>query len=90
MEVPREKDAHGLDIHCSNVPGILSTDATNLLFKKRGNLANENLFRYARTPDKVVSQLVGDVLVCCASIHVNITFVIMFVKFLCGPPLTTC
>jgi hypothetical protein len=44
MEVPREKDAHGLDIHCSNVPGILSADATNLLFKKRGNLANENLF----------------------------------------------
>ena len=50
----------GLDVHCSNGPGILSTDATNLLFKKRGNPAHENLFVLFGTPDKMVSQLVRD------------------------------
>jgi hypothetical protein len=49
-----------LDIHCSNGPSILSTDATNLLFKNRGDLANENLFALGGTADKMVSQLVGD------------------------------
>lgn len=49
-----------LDIHCSNGPGILSTDATKLLFKNRGDLANEHLFALVGTPDKKVSQLVGD------------------------------
>jgi len=33
----------GLDIPCSNGPGILSTDVANLLFKKRGDLAYEKL-----------------------------------------------
>jgi hypothetical protein len=51
-----------LDVHCSNEPSILSADATNLLFKKRGNLADQNLFALCGTPDKMVSQLVGDVL----------------------------
>ncbi len=51
----------GLDVHCSNGPGILSTDATNLLFKKRGNLANENLFPVFGTPDKMVGQLIRGV-----------------------------
>lgn len=50
-----------LDIHCSNDPGILSADAANLLFEKRSNLTYENLLAVVRTPDKMVSQLVGDV-----------------------------
>jgi hypothetical protein len=49
-----------LDIHCSNGPGILGTDATNPLFKKRGDLANEKLFAIFWTPDKMVSQLIHD------------------------------
>ncbi len=51
----------GLDIHCSNGPGILSTDTTNLLFKKRGDLAHENLFTVFGAPDKMVGQLIRDV-----------------------------
>ena len=51
----------GLDVHCSNEPGILSTDATNLLFKKRGNLADQNLFAVFGAPDKVIGQLIRDV-----------------------------
>ncbi len=50
----------GLDVHCSNVPGILGTDATNLLFKKRGDLAHEKLLAILWTPDKMVGQFVGD------------------------------
>ena len=77
----------GLDVHRSNGPSILSADATNLLFKKRGNLADQNRFAGCGTPDKMVSQLVGNVLgIYCASIHVRITFVLICVKFLYGPP----
>ena len=50
-----------LDAHCSNSPGILDTDAANLLFEKRCKLANKNLFAVFGAPDKMVSQLVGDV-----------------------------
>jgi hypothetical protein len=34
---------------------------TNLLFKKRGDLAHENLLAIIWAPDKVVGQLVGNV-----------------------------
>lgn len=50
-----------LDVHCSNGPGILSIGATNLSFKKCGNLANQNLFAVFWTPDEMVSQLLRDV-----------------------------
>ena len=42
-------------------PGVRFTDTTNFLFDQRSQLANENLFAVFRTPDKMVSQLVGDV-----------------------------
>jgi hypothetical protein len=50
----------GLDVHRSNGPDILDTDATNLLCKKRGNLADQNLFAVFGTPDKMVGQLLRD------------------------------
>ena len=49
-----------LDVHRPNGPSILGTVAANLLLKKRGNLAHENLFPVFGTPDKVVSQFVGN------------------------------
>ncbi len=61
----------GLDIHCSNKPNILSTDATNLLFEKRCNPANENLFPIFGTPDKMVSKLLRDMfgVLCIHTLH---------------------
>ena len=62
-----------LDVHCSNGPSILSADTANLLLKKRGDLANKNLFAVFGTPDKLVSQLVGDVfgVLCVHTPHCN-------------------
>ncbi len=50
----------GLDVHRSNGPGMVSTDAANLLFDERSDLANENLFAVFWAPDIVVAELVGD------------------------------
>jgi hypothetical protein len=33
----------GLDVHRSSGPGVIRTDATNLLFDERGDLAHKNL-----------------------------------------------
>ena len=41
-------------------PGVGFTDATDFLFEKRSKPANENLLPIFRAPDKMVSQLVGD------------------------------
>lgn len=40
---------------------MASTDAANLLFDERSDLANENLFAVIWASDKVVAELVGDV-----------------------------
>ena len=49
-----------LDVQSANGPALFSTDTTNLLFKKRGELADQNLFAVVGTPDKVIGQLVGN------------------------------
>ena len=49
-----------LDVHRSDRPMILSTDAPDLWFKERGDRADQNLFAVVGTPDKMGSQPVGD------------------------------
>jgi hypothetical protein len=49
-----------LDVERPYRPGVGFTDATDFLFEKRSKPANENLLPIFRAPDKMVSQLVGD------------------------------
>ena len=51
----------GLDVHRSSGPGVIRTDATNLLFDEHGDLAHKNLLAVFGTSDKVISQFIGDV-----------------------------
>ena len=51
----------GLDIERPYRPGVGFADAANCLFHKRSKLANQNLLAVCGTPDKVISQLIGDV-----------------------------
>ena len=57
------KEMHmiGLDIERPYRPGVGFTDAANCLFHTRSKLANQNLLAVFGTPDKVISQLIGDV-----------------------------
>jgi hypothetical protein len=57
------KEMHmiGLDIERPYRPGVGFTDAANFLFHKRSKLANQNLLAVFGTPDKVISQFIGDV-----------------------------
>jgi hypothetical protein len=41
-------------------PGVDFTDAADFLFYKRGNLPSQDAFAIFGTPDKVISQFVGD------------------------------
>jgi hypothetical protein len=41
-------------------PGVRFADVTDFPFDKWSKLANQNLFALFRTPDKVVSKLVGN------------------------------
>ena len=50
-----------LHVERSSRPGVGFTDATNLLFKKRGHLAHKNLLAVCGAPDKVIGQLTGNV-----------------------------
>lgn len=51
----------GLHIERTYRPGVGFTDATDFLFEKRGEFPDQNLFPVFGAPDKMVSQLVGDV-----------------------------
>ncbi len=48
----------GLDVHHSSGPGVIRTDATNLLFDERGDLAHKNLLAVCGAPDKMVAELI--------------------------------
>ena len=48
----------GLDVHRSSGPGVIRTDATNLLFDERGDLAHKNLLAVCGAPDKMVAELI--------------------------------
>jgi len=48
----------GLDVHRSSGPGVIRTDATNLLFDERGDLAHKNLLAVFGAPDKMVAELI--------------------------------
>ena len=50
-----------LDIERAYRPGLLSTDSAYLLLDKRRKIPDQNIFAVFGAPDKVVSQLVGDV-----------------------------
>ena len=48
----------GLDVHRSSGPGVIRTDATNLLFDERGDLAHKNLLAVYGAPDNTVAELI--------------------------------
>jgi len=54
-------DMIGLHVERAYRPGVGFTNAANFPFEKRCQLPNQNLFAVFGAPDKVVSQLVGDV-----------------------------
>jgi hypothetical protein len=52
---PKEMYVIYLHVERTYRPGVGFTDATDFLFDKRGELANQNLLPIFRTPDKVIS-----------------------------------
>jgi hypothetical protein len=48
----------GLDVHRSSGPGVIRTDATNLLFDECGDLAHTNLLTVCGAPDKMAAELI--------------------------------
>jgi hypothetical protein len=46
---------------CAYRPGVGFTDATDFVFYKRSELANQNLLTVLGTPDKVIGSLVSNV-----------------------------
>jgi hypothetical protein len=58
----KEMDMIFLHIERTYRPGVGFTETTNFLFDECSQLAHQNLFPLLGTPDKVVSQLIRDML----------------------------